>query len=53
MIARIRAGEDPEPPTVHSADTPTVAEPTRRYLVEHVEVRCKPRTIASGRWLVQ
>ena len=53
MIAHIKAGEDPEPPTVHSADTPTVAEFAWRYLVEHVEVRCKPRTIASGRWLIQ
>ena len=53
MIARIKAGEGPEPPAVNSADTPTVADLARRYLVEHVEVRCKPRTIASGRWLVQ
>ncbi len=53
MIARIKAGEDPEPPVVKSADAPTVADLARRYLVEHVEVRCKPRTIASGRWLVQ
>ena len=53
MIARIKAGEDPEPPAVTSADTPTVADLARRYLAEHVEVRCKPRTVASGRWLVQ
>ena len=49
MIARIKAGEDPEPPVVKSADAPTVSDLARRYLVEHVEVRCKPRTIASGR----
>ena len=30
MIARIKAGKDPEPLTVHSADTPTVAELARR-----------------------
>jgi len=35
------------------ADTPTVADLAQRYLVEHVEVRCKPRTIASERWLVR
>ena len=52
MIARIKAGEDPEPPVRRAADTPTVADLAQRYLVEHVEVRCKPRTIASGRWLV-
>ena len=53
MIARIKAGEDPDPPVRRAADTPTVADLAQRYLVEHVEVRCKPRTIASGRWLVQ
>ncbi len=53
MIGRIKAGEDPEPPVVRAADTPTVADLAQRYLVEHVEVRCKPRTVASGRWLVQ
>ncbi len=53
MTVRIEAGEYPEPPVRRAADTPTVADPAQRYLVEHVEVRCKPRTIASGRWLVQ
>ena len=53
MIARIKAGEDPEPSTANSVDTPTVAGLTRRYLHEHVEVLRKPRTIASTHWLVQ
>ena len=32
------------------ASRPTVAE---RYLVEHVQVRCKPRTVEACRWLVK
>ena len=35
------------------ADIPMVSDLAQPYLVEHVEVRCEPRTIASGRWLVQ
>ena len=53
MIARIKAGEDPHPEAEKAPSGPTVAELAERYLVEHVEVRCKPRTIASGRWLVR
>ena len=54
MIARIKAGEEPELPAVTPVNAPTVADLARRYLVaEHIEVRCKPRTIASGHWLVQ
>ena len=37
----------PDPPA------PSVADLAQRYLVEHVEVRGKPRTIRSRRWLVQ
>ena len=46
IIARIKAGKEPvpEPMAVKLADGPTVAELARRYLDEHVAVRCKPRT---------
>ena len=53
MITRIKAGEDPKPETAKPAPAPTVAELAERYLVEHVEVRCKPRTVESCRWLVK
>ena len=51
MIARIKAGEDPNPEAAKPA--PTIAELAERYLVEHVEVRCKPRTVEACRWLVK
>ena len=47
-IARIEAGEDPEPP----AKEPTAADLAERYLRDHVSVRCKPRTAVAYRWLV-
>ena len=53
MIARIKAGEDPKPEAVKKPTGPTVAELAERYLVEHVEVRCKPRTVDACRWLVK
>ena len=54
MNARTRAGEEPELSAVTPANAPTVADLAQRYLVvEQVEARCKPRTIASGRWLAQ
>ena len=53
MIARIKAGEDPKPNAAKKATSPTVAELAQRYLVEHVEVRCKPRTVEACRWLVK
>ncbi|MDE0209170.1 MAG: site-specific integrase [Boseongicola sp.] len=53
MIARIKAGEDPKPETAKKPTGPTVAELAQRYLVEHVEVRCKPRTVEACRWLVK
>ena len=31
---------------------PTVADLAGRYLKEHVEVHCKPRTVEAYRWLV-
>ena len=44
MIVRIKAGEDPNPEATKKPSGPTVAELAERYLVEHVQVRCKPRT---------
>ncbi len=46
IIARIKAGEEPlaEPPAA-MAEGPTVGEIARRWLEEHVAVRCKPRTV--------
>ena len=53
MIARIKAGENPNPAAIKPAAAPTVAELAERYLVEHVQVRCKPRTVEACRWLVK
>ena len=47
LIARIKAGGEAVP--VRSAGGPTVAELAGRYMAEHVEVRCKPRTAAAVR----
>ena len=46
IIARIKAGKEPvpEPMALKHAEGPKVAELARRYLDEHVAVRCKPRT---------
>ena len=46
IIARIKAGEEPlaEPPAAVACG-PTVGEIARRWLEEHVAVRCKPRTV--------
>ena len=52
IIARIKAGEDPSPtPSVSVAEL-TVADLAERYLKEHAEVHCKPRTKEAYRWLV-
>ena len=53
MIVRIKAGEDPNPEATKKPSGPTVAELAERYLVEHVQVRCKPRTVEACRWLVK
>ena len=54
IIARIKVGEDPVPlplPARH-AGGPTVADLARRYLEEHVAVRCKPKTQRTARSVV-
>ena len=54
VISRIKAGEDPvpEPMAVKLAEGPTVAALARRYLEEHVAVRCKPKTAETCRQVV-
>ena len=48
IIARIKAGEEPlAEPAAALAEGPTVGEIARRWLEEHVEVRCKPRTVGD------
>ena len=46
IIARIKAGEEPvaEPLSVKLAKGPTVADIARRYLEDHVAVRCRAST---------
>ena len=45
IITRIKAGEDPVPLPLAAkfAGGPTVTDLARRYLEEHVAVRCKPK----------
>ena len=54
IIARVKAGDEPvpEPMSVKLSGGPTVGELARRYLEEHVAVRCKPRSVASTRTVV-
>ena len=52
VLARIRAGKDPEPEAEDDGE-PTVAGLAERYLREHVAVRCKPLTVASYRRVIE
>ena len=54
IIARVKAGEDPVPLPLAArfAGGPTVADLARRYLADHVAVRCKPKTARTARSLV-
>ena len=54
IIARIKAGDEPvpEPLAVTLADSPTVGDLAGVYLDEHVTVRCKPKTVAMYRLIV-
>ena len=51
IIARVKAGEDPDPAQMASKPSPgpTLAELAERYLDEHVDVHCKPSTAAQCR----
>ena len=55
IIARIKAGEEPvpEPLSAKLAKGPTVAELARRYLEDHVAVRCRPSTAELYRVAVE
>ena len=50
IITRIKAGEDPVPLPLAAkfAGGPTVADLARRYLEDHVAVRCKPKTARTA-----
>ena len=54
IITRIKAGEDPVPLPLAAkfASGPTVTDLARRYLEEHVSVRCKPKTARTARSVV-
>ena len=54
IITRIKAGEDPVPLPLAAkfAGGPTVTDLARRYLEEHVAVRCKPKTARTTRSVV-
>ncbi|MCY4382586.1 MAG: site-specific integrase [Nitrospinae bacterium] len=52
VIARVKAGEDVAPGPVKHAGGPTVADLARRYIEEHVAVRCKPSTGGLARVVV-
>ena len=53
IIARIRAGEDLAPRPAPKPAGPTIAALARRYLREHVAVRCKPSTAAQYRRAIE
>ena len=54
IVSRIKAGEEPvpEPLAASLADGPTVGELAAVYLDEHVASRCKPKTAAMYRLIV-
>lgn len=52
VIARVKAGEEAVPGRVKPTGGSTVAELARRYMEEHVAVRCKPSTAELTRAVV-
>ena len=54
IIARIKAGEEPlaEPIIVRPVGGPTVEELARRYMEDHVALRCKPKTAEKYRLFI-
>ena len=54
IVSRIKAGEEPvpEPLSATLAKGPTVADIARRYLEDHVAVRCRPATAGLYRTVV-
>ena len=53
IIARVKAGEEAVPEPMKPAYGPSVAELAARYLTEHIEVRCKPSTVAATRSVLE
>ena len=53
VIARVRAGEDLAQRPAPKPAGPTLAALARRYLREHVAVRCKPSTAAQYRRAIE
>ena len=53
IIARVKAGEEAAPEPMKPTGGPSVAEVAARYLTEYVEVRCKPRTAAAYRSVLE
>lgn len=51
MISRIKAGEDPAPESSKRADSSTVGELAARWLEQHVETHCRPKTVEMY-WLI-
>ena len=54
IIARVKAGEEPVPLPLPAkyAGGPTVADLAKRYLEDHVAVRCKPKSQRTPRSVV-
>ena len=54
IIARVKAGEEPVPLPLPAkyAGGPKVADLAKRYLEDHVAVRCKPKTQRTARSVV-
>ena len=54
IIARVKAGEEPVPLPLPAkyAGGPKIADLARRYLEDHVAVRCKPKTQRTARSVV-
>ena len=53
IIARVKAGEDLAERPAPKPQGPTLAALARRYLREHVAVRCKPSTAAQYRLAIE
>lgn len=53
VVNRIKLDEEAVPKPMKPRTGPTVAEAAARYLAEHVEVRCKPKTAAMTRSLLR
>lgn len=54
VISRIKAGEDPsDDERAKTECRSTVADLATRFLAEHAEVHCKPRTVENYRWALE